>query len=851
MIRIKICRYFDLRSIGILLLLTAGLAASYVEAQPVGAIRGKVVDSVTGEPLIGVNITANGTGTSTNTDGEFVLTSPLSGTITLKFSYLGYETSDIDLILVGDTIRSLEIPLKQTAIYFDPVEVNAGRFRQAQDDVRTSVIQIHPERARILPGAGEDVFRTLQAMPGVLTRSDFSSQLVIRGGGPDQNLIVMDDIEVFNPYRLYGLISMFNPETVSQINLVTGGFPVVYGDRLSAVLDVQNRDGATSAPVSGSVNTNITNANIVVEGETPFQSRGSWLFSARRTYYDLIAGPIARSAGWVQDDVAFPNFTDIQSRFAFGPFNGHRFIINTLHSRDAVNIISGEDRNTPDSVAVKDQTDHSVVGLAWHYTPNASFFSKFVVSHYRNRGDTDFEGRFLDPSLDRDDFIGPIVDSTGIRLFDFGISSLYDFEKTSLLQDIAFEMTRGYEIRAGAGVDFLTTRLIWTAELGQTLRDFLDSFDFPFVDRFTQERSYARLFGYVNNTFKVAGRLTVQPGLRFDRYEILNSTHVSPRISLSYGFDAHSTIRVGSGRFLQSPGYEKIFGQSQFFDLTDREAVNRLKPEEAVHYVAGIDRWIGSDVYIRLESYLKDFRNLISLKREPGTRYVVDPVQNGDRRYSHGWKEPYAVPIDSMTIIPENKASGNAQGIELFIEKRASRRDDRVSGWFSYAYAKAERNQYGFVIPFDFDQRHTLNIVMQYRLSESLELGARWRYGSGFPFTPPVGVRPRIALVDDDGDRIPVIRTDQYDRVIFNIDRGDYENRNSGRLPAYSRIDVRLNWYTRFWGVRWLFYLDVINITNRKNIIGYRYAIGNDLQVEPKASTMFPIIPTFGISFRF
>jgi hypothetical protein len=116
--------------------------------------------------------------------------------------------------------------------------------------------------------------------------------LIIRGSGPDQNLIIFDDVEVFNPYRLYGAISMFNPETVEDINLITGGFPARYGDRLSAVLEVTNRDGIRNKFFSGNVNVNLTNANVVIEGKNPFGINGSWIFNSRRTYYDLLLEPL-------------------------------------------------------------------------------------------------------------------------------------------------------------------------------------------------------------------------------------------------------------------------------------------------------------------------------------------------------------------------------------------------------------------------------------------------------------------------------------------------------------------------------------------------------------------------------
>ncbi len=816
-----------------------------VFAKPTGTIYGTVTDSLSKQPLFGVNIiiVENGRGVSSNSAGYFEFSAVDTGEFTLEFTYIGYKKQILSGVVVRESGRTrLNISMEESYVLLEPVEVSGLRFRQLQEDTRTSVLSLRPESARILPGAAEDVMRTLQAMPGVVTRSDFSSQLIVRGSGPDQNLIVMDDIEVFNPYRLYGLISMFNPDTIDDINLITGGFPVSYGDRLSAVLSVTNKEGRRNSPIEGNVNTNITDANIVLEGRTPLGLEGSWIVSARRTYYDLIAGPVARNLDLVDDDVAFPNFTDFQSKITIGPYNGHRFYFNTLLSRDAVNIISGENRPAPDSIAVVDRTDHRVLGAAWHYSPSNNLFSRVTISHYRNIGDSDFEGHLFDPTLDWDG-------SSDVLLEEQLISSLYEFEKTSISQEVIYASGK-HEISGGTGIDFLSSRIIWRADLGPIFRSFLEDLDVPLLTEFTQSRNYIRMYGYVKDRWRITNRFTVDPGIRFDYYTILGNVYVSPRLSASYALDQRSTVRGSIGRFLQSPGYEKIFGQSQFFDLTDREAMHRLQPEEAHHYVFGIDRWFSNSLYLRIEGYVKDFVNLISVDRVPGTRYVSDPIQGRDQRFSDGWSAPYPVTVDSVTINPNNDASGQSYGIELFLEKQSASLRDPLSGWISYSYSIANRYQYGRTLPFDFDQRRTLNIVLNYRFSNALELGARWRYGSGFPHSPPVGIRPRFVTSEENGEVVQRVRTDPEGNVLFHIDRGDFSNRNTTRLPDYSRIDVRLNWHTSFVGLRWLFYLDVINILNRKNVINYRYFI-EDMEIQERATTMFPILPTLGFSFTF
>lgn len=817
-------------------------------AMPTGSIFGIVTDSTGIGPLSSVNIVIlqTGQGTSTNREGRFEIPSVQEGRYTLEFSHVGYEKKIVSRVVVkaGERTR-VQIRLRESYIRLDPVVIRGVRFRQLPEDTRTGVIYLRPESAQVLPGAVEDVMRTLQTMPGIVIRSDFSSQLVVRGSTPDQNLIVIDDIEVFNPYRLYGMISMFNPATIEEINLITGGFPARYGDRLSAVLHVINKEGVRDQPVKGNLNTNITNANIVLEGSAPFGIKGNWLVSARRTYYDLIAGPIARRLKLVEDDVAFPNFTDLQSKITIGPYDGHRLYFNALVGRDAVNIISGDRRPTPDSIAVVDQTDHTVFGTAWHYAPSNNFYSKVIVSKYRNSGDSNFEGHLLDPTFEQDGSSG----RNPVRLKEQLFSSFYEFEKTSITQEIAYT-TGSHKITGGSGIDFISSRILWRSEFGQAFKDFLQDLHIPLIDEFTQARRYQRRYGFLTDRWRVSDKFTIEPGIRLDYYSILENAYISPRLNASYALDDNSTVRGSIGRYLQSPGYEKIFGQSQFFDFSDRETVEKLHPEEAIHYVAGVDRWLLNSLYLRLEGYYKDFQNLISVDRVPGTQYIADPIPGKDQRYADGWTDPYPVGVDSVTNMPNNDASGESYGVELFLEKQSTHIDDPLSGWISYSYSIANRNQYGRTLPFDFDQRHVLNIVMHYRLSNSFEVGARWRYGSGFPHTPPVGYRPRYIIIEDDGETEYRVRTDSNGEVLFHIDRGEFSNRNTARLPDYSRIDVRFNWHTSIWGLNWLFYLDVINILNRKNVINYRYTI-EDLDIHERATTMFPIIPTFGFSFRF
>lgn len=834
----------------IALVLGVLLPRAHAMAEGYGTITGSVVGGETRQPLASANIVIEGTkwGTQANEKGDFTLEQIPLGTYTVICRLLGYADRRMDNVVVeeGQTTR-LSLVLVEQAIAMGEIQSTAERLRRLED-IRSSVLSLAPFRAKKLAGVAEDVMRTLQALPGVSSPNDFTSQLIVRGSGPDQNLIIMDDIEIFNPYRLYGVISMFNPETALDINLITGGFPARYGDRLSAVLDVTNREGDKTTPLNGSVNASITNANIVLSGRAPFGTDGSYVLSGRRTYYDLILGPIARNSGLVSGDVAFPNFGDVQYKFVLEPSRGHKVIATGVFSRDGVELVSGSKRETPDSINIMDDTRNDVVGFAWHYMPTPSFLSKLSLSWYRNRGISDFGGDFLDPSLNRD-YYQQTGDTTDIRYFNVEFDSRYVFRKASMKLDLTW-LLDGHTVEFGAGVDLLETEIVWHMRPDETFRAYLRSRGIASVDDFVQDRENERVNLYGQDKVQIGDKMTIQAGLRLDYYTIIRNAYLQPRLNILYRLNPLTSLRAAWGVYRQSPGYEKLFDQYAFYDLTNVSTSN-LRAERATHYVIGVDRWIDNRWQLRAESYYKDFDNLVVQSYLPGTLYEASRIPGGDPRKPSGWTPPVGVIGDSLTTIPVNGATGAAYGVEVFLEKRNAEPGDRLSGWLSYSLSKAERVRDGIRTPFRFDQRHTVNLVLDYQLSSWFTLGIRWKYGSNFAVTPPIGIKPRVVAEVRDGKEVRTIATDSKGNVVFDLDRGTEANWYSGRLPAYHRLDLRATARADYWGLDWNFYLDVINVYNHGNLLNYRYYIKDDLTLGRGEITMFPILPTLGVSVRF
>ncbi|MCS7012298.1 MAG: TonB-dependent receptor [Chloroherpetonaceae bacterium] len=850
-------------------LLLAWFSSLHTAVLASGTISGKVVDATSKEPLVGVVIRLEGTafGAITKTDGRFRIENVPAGEYVLKASFVGYKSLSRTIVVEEGKTLWLVLEMVEGSVETSEIEVTAENYRQPKEDVRTSLYKLEPKQVKNLAGGVEDVLRGLQAVPGVLAANDFSSQLYIRGSGPDQNLMLVDDIEVFNPYRLYGTISMFNPETIADISLITGGFPAKYGDRLSAVLDVSNRDGIRDRFFTAQINANITDANVVAEGKVPFGVEGSWLLSARRTYYDLIVGPILRSARLVEGNTAFPNFADVQLRLACQLAPQHRLQFTGILGRDGIDVISAaRNQDQPDSLNVGNITSNDVAGLSWHFRPNANTLSKLTVSWYKNGGSSRFAGNFVDRLNYPQDKLDSALQANPLAVLQLAAATLqsenaFGFEKWNFREDVSLRWGENL-LEVGAGVDIMTTSIFFYLRPNEQLRaGFLAAQAsgrvgaLPLDTTVSQQQSYLRANFYLQNRFEVVdSKLFVQPGVRVDYYQIIEKLYLSPRLNFSFAFDESTTLRGAWGIYVQSPGYEKLIDQQQFIDLRDPEHIRSLRAERAMHFVLGVDRWLDDKWLFKAEAYYKLFDDLIVQRKEEQLVYT-SRFLGGDAYNVRNWSTPTPERRKVLSAIPVNDGRGEAYGVELLLEKRLVSSQDRFSGWFSYALAFANRYRDGLTIPFNFDQRHTINIVGSYKFNDWLDLAVRWRYGSGFPITLAIGLQPRI--IRNPNGQYVVQEDPLFGRTMFSLDFGGEENINAARLPEYHRLDVRLTAHTEFWGARWDFYLDIINLYNRTNVIGYNHDVEWDVPVGQVPSViryvngMLPIVPTLGISAAF
>ena len=687
----------------------------------------------------------------------------------------------------------------------------------------------------MVAGAADNVFRALHTLPGISVTTEFDSRMSVRGGGPDQNLTLMDGVEVHNPYRLFGLTSAFNPETVSDFELFAGAFGAKYGDRLSSLLVVANRPAGGDG-FHGSSTLSITDANVLLEGGLPGPGSGTWLFTARRTYYDLVANKIV--------DADLPSFGDIQARADWKLGRGQRLTLFGLFSREATDA-TFEDEAEAEEGAIFTDTRNDLVAATFTTTLGRSGTARTVLSYYVNEDVVDFDAQFRSEQRRSNNPDDDVAFRFSNVLFDID-SAVRDL---ALRQDVGFSLG-GHFLETGLEVHRLETIQRWripgdrnpnagngsSIQGGAGLPDELDS-----------TVTSTRLGAWIQDRFRVGSRLTLEGGLRLDWSGAIRRTTLSPRLGATYWLGDSTRLRAGGGLFTQSPGYEKLVQADYFVDLSSDGPLDLLY-ERAWHAILGVERDLAPGLTARVEGYWKSYDDLV-IGRLETEEERFERVGRYDFPDDLQWSVPSA-PI--ITSFPGNDGRGESWGFDVFVQKRPGPAT-RLSGWASYTYGQARRDQYALEMPFDYDRRHSLSLVGNWRISDKFQLAATFRAFSGFPRTPVLGLRVS-ADETDDGRFVPAL--DPEGAYVYETDLGDVSNLNASRLPDYARLDLRLNWLPRGPTGRWLLYLDVINVTNRKNAAQIEPRLAHDpegdvpLLIE-EPSGRIPLLPSVGVRFRF
>ncbi len=816
------------------LALSALPAMAQTPAPP--SISGLVVDAGTRAPIPGAKLSVNRAEATTDAAGHFTLVAQV-GRTTVLVEAAGYFALTTELDVPSAGVTGAELALARDTGFATSVAVTAPPPAAAPAAER-----IAPVEVLRTPGALDNVYRTLQTLPGVAATEEFGSRLAVRGGSPDQNLTVMDGVEIHDPYRLFGLTSAFNPETIQRFELSTGGFSAQYGDRLSSLLVVENRDGTRSQAFGGSASLSITDANLVVEGRLPGKAVGSWIVTGRRTYYDLVASRITGQE--------FPAFGDLQGKGVWEPAPGRRVTLFGLRSRQAAAIEIDEDDARGE---FQDDTENDLAWARFDTSLGTRGQSHTIVAYSDTRStfgvDASFENTHKRSNAPGDESFG-----TANVIFERALS----VKDVSARQEFAWALG-AHVVEAGAEAHRLSTALRFEitgdrnpgAANGSSVQG-----GAGLPDLLVSAQQSTRTGAWLQDTFPIGPRGSLQAGVRWDRPGTTGESLFSPRLSASFRLAGSTRLRAAAGLYTQSPGYEKAAQSDYVLDFTG-DTLAILRSERATQASAGLEHDLPGGAALRVEGYYKRFSDLLigQLETEPARAARV-------ARYDFPADLRSSIPVDPLiTTMPGNDGRGRAYGFDVFVSRTGAPAGSRVTGWASYTWGKTTRDAYGRRYDFEYDRRHAFAMVAAYRFTPRWELASTTRVASGFPRTAPLGVR--VAAIDDtldrDGDGVTdelLPERDAEGRLVYAVDFGSVGNLNQARLPVFARVDVRATWRPRGAAGRWEFYTEVINLLNRKNAgaldprLEYDPA-GDRPRIVEERDQSIPRLPTIGIRFRF
>ncbi|MEP2448503.1 MAG: TonB-dependent receptor [Balneola sp.] len=464
------------------------------------SVNGYITDKSSGETLISANVALleNNRGTSTNTLGYFSLTNLEPGTYTIAGSYIGFKLFRKTITLSADETLRLDIELEPNVVSTDEIVVTSDRVKEEQKDIGTA--EINTELIKSLPKVFEaDVFRSIQLLPGVKAASDFSSGLYIRGGSPDQTLILLDRNTVYNPSHFFGFFSTFNPDAIKDVRLYKGGYPAEYGGRLGSVLTIYNKDGNRNE-TEGTATLGMLASRVSIEG--PYK-KGSWMFSARRSTLEPVLAALRSTSD------------NIPSSFYFLDFNGKVNFDASKNDKLSLAFYSGQDKvNFPfsDDAEFKLNYGNRTLSTNWTHIFSDKLFSNFVLtgSQYFNYPEVELGGTPIERR-----------------------NNIYDY---SVKADLEYLPNEKHELAIGIWAGTLTIRL---------------------NDRFDDEPSFSSRshskYGsvYLSDTWRPSDKWKIVSGIRTSYLSDGDYFRLEPRLSLEYKANDRIRLQTAYGRYNQ------------------------------------------------------------------------------------------------------------------------------------------------------------------------------------------------------------------------------------------------------------------------------------------------------------
>lgn len=722
-------------------------------------------------PYADIQIKGSNKGASTNVDGYFSLIEVSEEALLLKVSYVGYATQEIPIAAGSEDIKELEIQLKFN-FELDEVVVTAQSYKVMNASESISTIQISPAQLALLPNVGEvDIFRSLQLLPGVSGSNESSSGLFVRGGTPEQNLVILDGMTVYNVDHFFGFFSAFNADAVKDVQLFKGAFPAKYGGRLSSVVDLTGKTGDPNK-FHGNVGLNLLNARAGLQ--IPLFKKASLSFYGRRSYTDILRSGLYEDIFNVFTQTENPpdidglDITTIEPDFYFFDLNSKLSFNPTKTDVVAFSFYSGADHlvESNDIIIERGQNPTILIGIDLDETSdwgNKGFSGKWS----RQWGPKWYSNLLLASSnyfseYNRKlDILATLVERDTV-VADREIKSIED----NIVRDVSIRLDNELQLNAKHKLEFGGWATFAEVDYEFVRDDTLSILDLQ------QEAQYTA--AYVSDNWQVHPKLLIQAGLRATYYDLSEEVYWAPRFSFQYQLSDRIKLKGGYGKhyqFVNRIVNENVTeGSRDFWLLADDDLV---KVSNAEHFILGAS-YETDDFLFDVEAYRKNLSNLA----EFSLRFQRNDIDR-DRLFFLG--------------------NGFAEGIEFLVQKKRG----AYTGWVSYTLARVRNTFPGINNGFEFsalhDQRHEFKTVHSYEINE-WRLAATFVFASGKPFTEPAG-QYSIELLDG--------RSNNYISV---------GAKNASRLPAYHRLDLSAHYLYKLGPYDVDFGLSIFNFYDRRNV---------------------------------
>jgi hypothetical protein len=773
-------------------------------------IWGYVTENTSKESLPGVNLyePTLKTGTTTNTYGFYSITVTDKDTLELIISYIGYKTRYIKIDITKDLQYDISL---EKGTELNEIVVSDKKSERISDQIKMSSISIPIEQIKNLPALlGEkDVLKALQLLPGVQSGSEGSSGIYVRGGGPDQNLIILDDATVYNATHLFGFFSLFNGDALKSVELIKGGFPARYGGRLSSVIDMQMKDGnKEKMEVDASIG--LISSRLTVEGPIK-KNKASFLFSARRTYADLLLKPIMKHQ---QNNLSY-FFYDMNAKLDYIINNKNKLYLSGYFGQDK---FSNSDHFTnefnEESISKSNiNWGNSTATLRWNHIINEKIFSNTSLIFTNFLFDVGFQ-----ESSQRN--VTKLNYFSGIR--DYSIKTTIDYY-----------LNQKHTIKCGVLATYHYFRPNAVASEGISSGDINKIVSINAIE--------SSIYG--EDSYTISEKWSLNAGIRLSNFNIRTKSYLypEPRLLVKYNFLPGYSLK-GSYVFMNQ--YLHLLSNSGIGLPSDLwvPATDRIAPQRSQQLALGVTKDLKvkeMDFLLSVEGYYKTSKNVIGYKEGASFLNVQNVNVNETNNFNYE---------DIVT-----SGNGESYGSEFLIQKKYG----KLTGWLGYTlswvWLKFDDLNGGKRYPAQYDRRNDISIAGTYELNDHISFSVVWVYGTGNAINLPIAsyqLTPQPSPYTQEPSGSSIIHgynINPYTTTIY-----DYGDKNSLRMPAYHRLDASIKFKRKKKRFERIIELGLYNAYNRHNPFYYKtvhdYKTNTTKLVEV---SLFPIIPSVSIEFKF